>query len=506
MLTRPLCAASALLISTGLLNAPAIAQSEDKANPWYTQGQQALELRKKNKANKKKAKNVILFIGDGMDPTTVAAARILEGQMRHNEGEGNLLSFEEFPHVAYSKTYTVDYQVADSAGTASAMVTGVKTRSGVLSISEDAERGDCVAGIAARVATIAEQAEQAGLSIGVVSTAEVTHATPASNYAHSADRDWADDSELPDEAKEAGCKDIARQLIEFPYGDGVDVVLGGGRRRFLPTTVSDPEYPEAQGQRLDGRNLTEEWAAKSVQHRYVWNKADFDAAPADSKLLGLFERSHAKYAIEVPYDGAGEPDLAEMTAKAIEILSANDEGYFLMVEGGRIDHAHHGGNAYRALTDTIAYSDAVETARSMTSEKDTLIIVTADHGHTLSFQGYPMKDNPIMGLVQYKNDEGEVVPLPAGADQKPYTTLSYANGPGTVFREGADLSEGRTAPTQEEATHYDYRQQALIPTGGETHGGQDVPVYASGPKAYLISGVFEQNYIYHVMADALGLD
>ena len=474
-------------------------------NDWYDDAQRTLAARKAVKPINTRAKNVILFVGDGMDPTTVTAARIFDGQSRGDAGEENLLSFETFPHVAYSKTYTTDYQVADSAGTMSAMVTGVKTKSGVLSISDAAPHGDCAASLSAKVETIGELAEKAGLAVGVVSTAEITHATPGAVYAHTPNRGWGADSSMPEEAKAEGCTDIAQQLIDFPYGDGIDVALGGGRRHFMPDTAADPEGNEIMGARGDGRDLTVEWAEKSNDHQYVWDKAGFDAAPTTSKLLGLFDPSHVKFAVDRDNDSAGEPSLPEMTAKAIEILSRNPDGFFLMVEAGKIDHAHHGGNAYRALTETQEYAQAVQTALSMTNNEDTLIIVTADHGHTLSIQGYPVKGSNILGLATTVNEAGEIVPQNAPGDNKPYTTLSYANGPGSLFNPGVDLTEGRPTPTEEGATAPAYRQQALVPTRGETHGGQDVPVYASGPKAHLIGGVIEQNYIFHVMADALGL-
>lgn len=501
----------AALETAGLAEKPVTTPAKTIAAPpptgdaWFDSGQDALFQRKTQPTRKTRAKNVILFVGDGMDINTVTAARIFDGQSRGENGEANLLSFEEFPHVAFSKTYTTDYQISDSAGTASAMNTGVKTRSGVLSISANVRRGNCEEALANSVMTLAERAEEAGLSTGVVTTTELTHATPGAVFAHSPDRGWGADSDLPEEAKQAGCADIARQLIEFDHGDGIDIALGGGRRNFTPSTASDPEYPERVGKRLDGRDLPAEWAAKSPAHKYVWNKADFEAASADQKLLGLFEPAHLQFEADRPDDGAGEPSLADMTAKAISALSKNDKGFYLMVEAGRIDHAHHGGNAYRALKDTQAYAEAVKVAREMTSAEDTLIIVTADHGHTLAIQGYARNGADILGLSVYTSDDGSDTPILAAGDNKPYTTLGYQNGPGTVFWEDADLSEGRPAPTQEDATDKNYRQQALIPTGSETHGGQDVPVYASGPNAHLVSGVMEQHVIYHIMADALGL-
>lgn len=498
----------ALLVSFAL-STPALAGPPPQAgDSYFTAGEQTLAQRRAVKPNKNRAKNVILFVGDGMDPTTIAAARIFDGQSRGEPGEENFLSFERFPFIAMAKTYTTTNQTPDSAGTMSAMMTGVKTKSLVISLTDAVEVGDCKSALAAKALTVGELSEMAGLSTGVVSTARLTHATPAAVYAHAADRDWESDGDLPESAKTDGCPDIARQLIDFPYGDGLEVAIGGGRSNFLPADAKDPEYPERMGRRRDGRNLAEEWTAKSSGHRYVWNKPDFDAIDAGSgvRILGLFEPSHMRYEADRGADAAGEPSLAEMTAKAIDVLSRNKDGFFLMVEAGRIDHAHHDGNAARALKDAQALSEAVAAARAKTSEKDTLIIVTADHGHTLVFQGYPKKGNDILGLAA-----DEVAPPATDAeghilarDGKPYTTLVYGNGPGSVFL-GQNKAGERPAPTAEEAAALGYRQQALIPAESETHGGQDVTIYASGPRAYLLGGVVEQNYVFHVIDDALDL-
>ena len=458
---------------------------------WFAAGQQALAERRAVRPIDGPARNVILFVGDGIGPTTVAAARIFDGQSRGEPGEENLLSFERFPHVAYAKTYTTDRQVSDSAGTMSAMMTGVKTKSGVLSVSEAVIRKDCASGLAAELPTLGELAKQAGLAVGIVTTSDVTDATPGAVYAHAADRSWKHDGALPDGAAEAGCRDIARQLIEFPYGGGLDLVLGGGRAYFLPDTVADLEQADKAGVRGDGRNLIDEWRAKSPNHRFVWNAQGFDAIAAGGPVLGLFERGKMRFETDRSQDVAGEPSLTEMTAKAIELMSSTPGGYFLVVESARIDHAHHGGNAYRALSETQEFARAVATARAMTDTQDTLIIVTADHGHTLAFQGYPPKGNAILGLASDA----------AYGDRKPYTTLVYANGRGSPFY--GDTTEGRPAP--ENVFDKDYRQQALVPTWNQTHGGQDTGIYASGPNAHLFGGVVEQNYVFHVIDDALRL-
>ncbi len=486
------------LICLTFVEPGALAESPDQ---WYRDGKEAVAQARKLEPITGKARNVILFLGDGMSVTTVTAARILEGQQRGQTGEENRLSFETLPYTALIKTYNTDAQVPDSAGSMSAIVTGVKTRSGVLSVNQNAIGGNFASVRGNESATILELAEKAGLSTGIVSTTRITHATSAACYAHSPDRDWEDDGDLPSDAGDAGFPDIARQLVEFSVGDGLEVALGGGRANFLPNGAVDPEYEEKKGRRKDGRDLTWEWM-KKPDSAFVWNKAQFDDVDTarTKHLLGLFEPSHTHYEHDRGTDKAGEPSLSEMTAKAIDILSRNGKGFFLMVEGGRIDHAHHECNAYRALTDTIEFARAVTIALEKTNRRETLIIVTADHSHVFTMGGYPVRGNPILGKSM------EAVPGDHGRpgfgrdrDGRPFTTLGYANGPGYVgTAERPDLTNVATEDPN-------YQQEAAVPRRSETHGGEDVPLYADGPQAYLFHGVLEQNVIFHVMAGALGL-
>ncbi|MEZ5921912.1 MAG: alkaline phosphatase [Parvularculaceae bacterium] len=481
------------------------APASDEADSYFKAGQDELAARAAVKPIRHGAKNVILFIGDGMDPTTVAASRIYDGQTRGEEGEENYLSFEKFPHLAMSKTYNTNAQVPDSAGTMSAIMTGVKTKIGVISLTDKVEHGVCASEAAAMTATVGELAKAKGMGLGVVSTSLLTDATPAAVYAHAATRSWQRDTSLSEEAIQNGCKDIARQLIDFSYGDGVDVAMGGGRGNFLPIEAKDPEYDDQMGWRRDGRNLTQEWTAKGGV--YVYDEKGFAAIDPkkNPKVLGLFEPSVMEYEADRDHDPAGEPSLVNMTKKSIEILSNNKKGYFLMVEAGRIDHANHAGNAARALKDTQELSEAVAAARAMTNENDTLIIVTADHGHTMSFSGYPKKGNNILGLVKPSmDDEPQKDGYALAGDGKPYTTLAYANGPGSVLV-GQKSAGERPELTEEEVLDLNFRQQSLVPSRSETHGGQDVTIYASGPDAYLFGGVVEENYIFHVIDKALGL-
>jgi alkaline phosphatase len=506
---RTLIAAAALGML--LLQPPADAESPQE---WYAAGQNAAATALHLQAIKSPAKNVILFIGDGMGIATVTAARIFEGQLHGGYGEENLLSFERFPYVALSKTYNTNQQTPDSAGTMTAIMTGVKTKAGLIAVNQNVVLGDCNSARGNVLPTLLEQAEQAGKATGVVTTTRLTHATPAATYAHSPHRDWESDADLPQAAKDLGCKDIARQLLEFAYGDGIEVALGGGRAKFLPRGSTAPEDPQQQGKREDGRDLTQEWLHKYRDAAYVWNKAQFDAADIKTTrhLLGLFEPSHMQYEYDRPTDKSGEPSLAEMTGKAIDILKNNRKGFFLMVEAGRIDHAHHAGNAFRALTDTIALSEAVRLAQQKTNSDDTLIVVTADHSHVFTIAGYPTRGNPILGKVTGNDNRGEAHHQhERAADGKPYATLNYANGQGASVLPGSGDARAKQTPaagrgldlndidTEEES----YHQQALIPLKQETHAGEDVAIYAAGPGAYLFHGVQEQNAIYHLMKQAM---
>ncbi|MBM4259113.1 MAG: alkaline phosphatase [Deltaproteobacteria bacterium] len=490
---------------------------------WFAAGQRAVQEAKQLTLTKTQAKNVILFVGDGMSISTITAARILEGQLRGESGEENRLSFEKFPYVALSKTYTVDQQTPDSAPTMTAMVTGVKTNDRTLSVDQFVKFGEPDAAVVKKHAlkTVLEMAEEKGLSTGVVTTTRVTHATPAACYAHIAERDWEGDKELP---AGATVPDIARQLIEFPFGNGLEVALGGGREYFLPNTLQDPEEGDKKGTRKDGRDLTQEWLKKYPNAAFVWNRAQFTAinAATTNHLLGLFERSHMEFEADREKDTGGEPSLSEMTAKAIEVLQKNKKGFFLMVEGGRIDHGHHAGNAFRALTDAVEFAKAVHVARENTKRTETLIIVTADHSHTFTIVGYPKRGNPILGKVVLP-DKTEPERDMLG---RPYTTLSYANGPGYTGeshnedgstnpqgaktfphrpRKYTGITAGRPDLQGVDTTSPNYLQESTVPLGQETHAGEDVAIYADGPLAHLIHGTLEQNVIAHVIMEALRL-
>lgn len=496
-----------------------------RSNAWYIAASAQMDAITPAVEQINDARNIILFIGDGMGVSTVTAARILEGQLNGQSGEEHQISFDKMPYTGLAKTYNVDAQTPDSAGTMTAMMTGVKTDVGVIGVDEDIERGDCNTLTGNELVTALELAEMAGKATGVISTARITHATPAATYSKSPDRNWEDNSDMPEEAISAGCVDIATQLVNFEAGlearysgldvDGLEVVLGGGRRHFLPRDAafnSIDARSEVEGDRTDGVDLTADWQTLYPDGSYVIDSAGFDAIDPETTphLFGLFNESHMQYEADRANDIAGEPSIKDMTVKALAMLDNDPDGYFLMVESGRIDHAHHAGNAYNALQDTIALAEAVQYAMDTTSPEDTLIIVTADHSHVFTIAGYPKRGNPILGkVVSVGSDE----PLLA-ADNMPYTTLGYTNGRG--FRDygsetDADLTYAEDAnPGRMDLTNIDtaapgYHQETLVPLSAETHAGEDVGVYAVGPAAEHVAGTIEQNTIFHVMNKSASL-
>nr|WP_246434607.1 alkaline phosphatase [Teredinibacter haidensis] len=531
-----------LLIQSPLLWADWLDQYPDSAQLWYQPAADKVAARAADHENlgRAKAKNIILFVGDGMGVSTITAARIFAGQQKGLQGEEYELSFDRFPYTGLSRTYNTNMQTPDSAGTMTALVTGVKSKAGVLSVNDKTLRQNCASQKGNELLSALALAEIAGKSTGIVSTARVTHATPAATYAHSVERNWENDSEMPAEASAQGCEDIASQLIGFDLRlnqyvsahaqnrkikkgtlksiDGPDVVLGGGLRNFLPgdKTVSFGDV-QVKGKRKDGRNLIAEWQQKYPNGKFVSSSAGLKQAVAarPEKLFGLFSESHMAYDArrkQMSEDSAvqaKQPSLVEMTEAAIEMLAQNNKGFFLMVEAGRIDHAHHAGNAFNALSDTVALSDAVAAAVRKTSKQDTLIIVTADHSHVFTIAGYPQRGNPILGKVISPDDSGlPQTKFSLDANGNPYTTLGYMNGRGMAFNPGnadADkrynqpINTGRQNILSIATEDMGYHQEALVGMGSETHGGEDVAIYGVGPGAYLLSGSHEQNVIFHVM-------
>ena len=247
-----------------------------------------------------------------------------------------------------------------------------------------------------------------GKSTGVVTNTRITHATPACAYASAADRNW--EGSIPasraHHPTQEDCKDIARQLIENHPGKNLNVIMGGGARFFYPKNYTEPTSG-VEGERWDGLNLVDKWLdqqteSASIQEHYKFVNSREQLLnavqnPNLNRLFGLFNEDHMKYDKE--RDPLIEPSLAEMTEAAIKVLEKNDRGYVLLVEGGRIDMAHHDSYANLALYETVAFDKAIERALQMVNTDETLIVVTADHSHAFTMNGYPERGHNIMGIA-----------------------------------------------------------------------------------------------------------
>ena len=220
----------------------------------------------------------------------------------------------------------------------------------------------------------------------------ITHATPAALYSHVPNRDWEADSNIPLEYRQK-CRDIAHQLVFSEAGSKLNLIFGGGRRNFLPK--------DQGGKREDGVNLIEKWKElreqKAQSHQVLLNKDDLENWDNTEFALGLFEMSDMNYILD--RNVQEEPSLDDMVKSAILRLKSdkNKDGFFLMVEGGMIDKAHHQNWAKKAFEETLELEKAVQEALQLTDERETLIVVTADHSHAMTINGYPKRGNDILG-------------------------------------------------------------------------------------------------------------
>jgi alkaline phosphatase len=279
-------------------------------------------------------KNVFYFIGDGLSSTQRRAPE---------EVLGKTLLMNTFPAVGMYTTYCLDSIVTDSAAAGTALATGHKTNSGVISVDP-----------AGKIAyeTLAEAAKRLGKSVGLVTTTSITDATPATFGAHIITRTMQNE--------------IAEQYL----AQGFEVYMGGGLRYFIPQS-------QKGSKRKDERDLTREFA--DAGYSVVTNKGQLDNLKIDktTKVLGLFSGSNMPFHIDREAD---EPTLSEMTAAAIKILKQNPKGFFLMVEGGRVDHACHANDPVATIFDTEELDIAVKVAIDFQKEDaDTFIFVGGDH-------------------------------------------------------------------------------------------------------------------------------
>ena len=443
-------------------------------------------------------KNIIFFLGDGMGMNTLTAARIFA------VGEDGDLTLDTLPESAFVKTFSNDGQTTDSAASMSAYMTGKKVNNGVISMTTDTvslEPGKDVNGnkTVSRCGngqpspTLAELAKARGLAVGVVTTTRVTDATPAAVFAHACHR--------------SNETDIAAALVPGGAGynsalgpNGIDVLLGGGTLAFAPHGKG--------GIRTDGRDLLAELRARA--YRAASDSAQLAAIDAASgaPLIGLFAPENLSY--DAARDPSRDPGLAAMAGKAISVLSQNPKGFFLVVEGGLIDLALHDTNAKRALQEVAAFDNTLKATIAQMQAidpglKNTLIVVTADHDHTLLLNGYARrtgKTTPtepgVLGLMKRVEDGS----LRLVADGAPFTIIGFGTGENRV--QGSRGAAPRL--TDAIVSSDDYRYEAVVRTaiGDETHGGSDVYLGAIGARADTFRGTIDNTRVFELIKAAAG--
>ncbi len=332
-------------------------------------------------SSEKKVQNIIFLIGDGMSSATVSMARY------RAVGKNGKLHMDRMPITGYIRVCPADQLITDSAASATAMACGIKTANGTIGMDIQEHSYQ----------SIMEICKQLGKSCGLVATSSITHATPAAFYAHA-----------PKRSQQAF---IAEQLIQ----SGFDVFLGGGRGFFLPQSA-------VESKRKDDRDLIAEAITAGYFHL---STRDELLQTRHSRILGLF-------AIDGMTTQPPEPTLAEMTSKAIQILSQNKKGFMLMVEGSQIDWANHDNNADNSVQQTLDFDMAIATALDFAQKnRKTLVVVTADHETGgLVITGGSADGYELQVSWSGKNHTGGDVPL-------------YAYGPGAIkfagFRENSEI-------------------------------------------------------------------
>jgi alkaline phosphatase len=472
------------------------------------------------KARAGKAKNVILIIGDGLALPIRTAARIVSQNLTEGKYNG-LLEMDDMDEVTLVTTSGLNSLVTDSANSASAYATGHKTSNNAMGVyTFDPNDKDQVA---PKVENIVELAKKAGKATGIVSTSEITDATPAAMFVH-----------IP---KRSEMQTIVDQMFNEPQRP--DVILGGGAQWFWPQSVTGSK-------RTDEKDVINDF--EQAGYKFVGTAAELnevDTAQTD-QLLGLFHNSNINVYIDkaieknpdVLKNYPDQPMLWDMTQKAIDILSRDQDGFFLMVEGASIDKQEHALDWERAVWDTIEMDRAVGVAKDFADRnRDTLVIVVADHSHSVSVYGtvdYGKSGRDAVRIYEnakwptYRDNDGDGFP-DTGADsdgdgrfdQVVTTDIALAIGWGNHpdyledFKYSsrpvspAVIVDGKAVPNTEGSQEGAVLFVGNLPytEASEVHSADDVPLTAYGAGSdYFDRAIMDNTEVFYGIVDALGLD
>ncbi|KAL5963706.1 Alkaline phosphatase [Taenia solium] len=478
-----------------------IVQNEKAPDYWYNLAKERFERDCKvfpSLKNAKRAKNVILLLGDGMGMPTISAGRFYAAQEIGLNGSIKKHPFEEWPYNTMARTYDLETSVTDSASSATAYLTGTKTRTGIIGLTGDIGVKQCGTWPKWHYSeSVLEAAYRAGKATGVLTNTRITHASPSGCYGHVSYRDMESDADImrfcPNDYQTMVCQDLACQLInDHPY---INVMIGGGQKNFYPNTTALPANKSEKGVRLDGRSLVTEWENNqtSKNHKYCLVQKPSDLALCDGSnvdyLLALPYSDHMPYNHLIDW---GEPNLLGYVRKAIEVLEHQPNGYFLFIESGRIDHAHHNNEGRRSLDEMKHFDEIIAYIENTVNLEETLVIVTADHSHAFELVGQPGRFQSAIGLDQYYSNNTN--------DHMPLQGLNYMNGPNGL------VNESRKNPGVLDIYSWTYRQQTLVPLSFASHGGDDVGVYAIGPMSPIFHVTVDNTMIAQAMKFALGAE
>lgn len=475
-----------------ILQTVPVYNSKEGQGYWKQEGADEISEALNQRVIEGTAKNVIVFIADGMGMTTMTSSRI------YGKGENGFLAWEKFNNVGVLKVYSANKLVPDSCSTATALFSGVKANHKTSGVDATVDVDDCEASLKpeAHLDSIMSWAQESGKGTGFVTTTRVTHATPSALYAHTPNRNWECESKIPQSGSK--CEDIAKQLIQNMPGKKIQVIMGGGRQCLqssVPDSAADPVDTWSCYSK-DGRDLIEDWKKDKENNKYSYqilnNNKDLQNLDLSKEYtLGIFANGHLKYDYERDRSDQGMPSLSNMTEKAVQLLQKNKNGYLLVVEGGLVDQAHHRGHARKALEEVISFSDAIQKTLELINFNDTLVIITSDHSHSLLLTGYPDRGQGVLSSTL------------SAMDKIPFTSLLYGTGGPNNYQFGVENETVvRPDPTKNDTTEWEYSQQAVVLNDEVTHSGADVLVFAKGPMAHLFNAVHEQTYVAYVVAYA----
>ncbi|SEN40223.1 alkaline phosphatase [Mesobacillus persicus] len=459
----------------------AIADASSSSLALFPEPEQHFKNKNGDHAQKNvdRPKNVIFMVGDGMGLGQMEIARLFE------HGKNGRLFMESLPNVALAHTYSDDNMVTDSAAGGTALATGEKTNNGMISVSPDKKE----------MASILKKFKQDGRQVGVISTNKVTDATPAAFTACVPNR-WEGQSE------------IARQQLA---GD-IDVILGGGSQYFKP-------------ENQDGVDLIGKFKEKG--YSFATNRTEMAEANGN-KLLGLFHPDNMNFTVDRAEVKSEEPTLKEMTAKGIEVLSKGNNGFFMMVEGARIDHASHAADLTSVWKETIEFDQSVKYATEWAKENgDTLVVVLADH-ETMGISATEAMDiealkkigvsHEFMANQLKKVDRSNEYSAESIRNVfKTYADIDITEDEIRQFNENVKDKRGKVYPTRQVgweigsiiANHYhggtlNSPTRSLSSTGG--HTGNLVPVFAYGAGSEKFEGVLDNVDIPKIIAKLMGYE